>query len=107
VTAEVVVIMAQHSMLNRAQGGRRGFRREVGLLALTFVSLGSIIGSGWLLGALTAATSAGGASILSWLLAGVIMVLLALVHAELGAGRGWCSGRWAGSRLAGWPGWGR
>lgn len=62
-----------------------GFRREVGLTALTFVSLGSIIGSGWLLGALTAASSAGGASILSWLLAGVIIVLLALVHSELGA----------------------
>jgi amino acid transporter len=62
-----------------------GFRREVGLLALMFISLGSIIGSGWLLGALTAATSAGGASIVSWLLAGVIIVLLALVHSELGA----------------------
>jgi amino acid transporter len=114
VTAEVVVIMAQHSMLNRAQGGRRGFRREVGLLALTFVSLGSIIGSGWLLGALTAATSAGGASILSWLLAGVIMVLLALVHAELGAAYPLAGGtaRWPrlvfgslGGFTAGWVAW--
>ncbi|HJP74271.1 MAG TPA: APC family permease [Pseudonocardiaceae bacterium] len=53
------------------------------MLGLTFISLGSIIGSGWLLGALTAASSAGGASIISWVLAGVILVLLALVHAEL------------------------
>ena len=68
-----------------AFGEQPGFRRDVGLTALMFVSLGSIIGSGWLLGALTAATQAGGASIVSWLLAGSMIVLLALVHAELGA----------------------
>jgi amino acid transporter len=49
------------------------------------ISLGSIIGSGWLLGALTAAKVAGGASIISWLLAGAVLALLALVHAELGS----------------------
>jgi amino acid transporter len=50
-----------------------------------FVSLGSIIGSGWLLGALTAAKLAGPASLLSWVLAAVMLAMLALVHAELGA----------------------
>jgi hypothetical protein len=35
-----------------------GLRREVGPLALMFVSLGSVIGSGWLLGALTASSAA-------------------------------------------------
>lgn len=50
-----------------------------------FVSLGSIIGSGWLLGALTAAQAAGPASVLSWLLAAGMLALLALVYAELGA----------------------
>jgi hypothetical protein len=50
-----------------------------------FVSLGSIIGSGWLLGALTAAKLAGPASLLSWVLAAIMLTLLALVHAELGA----------------------
>jgi amino acid transporter len=50
-----------------------------------FVSLGSIIGSGWLLGALNAAEAAGPASILSWLLAAAMLSLLALVYAELGA----------------------
>jgi amino acid transporter len=60
-------------------------RRDVGLWGLTFVSLGSIIGSGWLLGALFAAQSAGPASLISWLLAGAMLALLALVHAELGA----------------------
>jgi len=50
-----------------------------------FISLGSIIGSGWLLGALKAAQVAGPASILSWLLAAAMLSLLALVFAEIGA----------------------
>ena len=60
-------------------------KRDVGLRGLTMISLGSIIGSGWLLGALGAAESAGPASLLSWILAGAILGILALVHAELGA----------------------
>ena len=59
--------------------------RNVGFYGLMFVSLGSIIGSGWLLSALTAAKSAGPASILSWVLAAVMLTVLALVFAELGA----------------------
>jgi len=39
-------------------------RREVGLTSLMFISLGSIIGSGWLLGALLAAQIAGDRSVL-------------------------------------------
>jgi amino acid transporter len=106
--------MAQTSAQQAALGRQPGFRREVGLMALMFVSLGSIIGSGWLLGALTAATSAGGASIVSWLLAGVIIVLLALVHSELGAAYPLAggTGRWPrlafgslGGFTAGWVAW--
>jgi amino acid transporter len=58
-------------------------RRTIGFWGLTFVSLGSIIGSGWLLGALGAATAAGPASLVSWVLAAVIIGTLALIHAEL------------------------
>ena len=65
--------------------GENHLRRAVGLRGLTMISLGSIIGSGWLLGALTAAKAAGGASLLSWILAGGVLALLALVHAELGS----------------------
>jgi amino acid transporter len=50
-----------------------------------FVSLGSIIGSGWLLSALTASETAGPAAILSWALAALMLTVLALVYAELGA----------------------
>lgn len=66
-----------------ASSGQRTFKRDVGVVALMFTSLGSIIGSGWLLGALKASKEAGGASSVSWVLAGVIIVLLALVHSEL------------------------
>jgi len=94
--------------------GQRSFRREVGAFELGSVSLGSVIGSGWLLAALTAASSAGGASIFSWLLAGVIIMVLALVHAELGAAYPLAGGtaRWPrlafgslGGFTAGWMAW--
>src|SRR5689334_10932725 len=60
-------------------------KRDVGFYGLMFVSLGSIIGSGWLLGALNAAEVAGPASVLSWMLAAVMLSMLALTYAELGA----------------------
>lgn len=62
-----------------------GLQRSVGFYGLMFVSLGSIIGSGWLLGALNAAEVAGPASIISWILAAAMLTTLALVYAELGA----------------------
>jgi amino acid transporter len=62
-----------------------GLKRSIGFYGLLFVSLGSIIGSGWLLGALKAAQVAGPASILSWILAAGMLSLLALTYAELGA----------------------
>jgi amino acid transporter len=62
-----------------------GLKRSVGFWGLMFVSLGSIIGSGWLLGALFAAQAAGPASILSWILAAFMLMSLALIHAELGS----------------------
>jgi amino acid transporter len=61
-----------------------GLQRDVGLLGLLWASEGSIIGSGWLFGALTAATIAGPSAIISWCIASVIVIILALVHAELG-----------------------
>jgi amino acid transporter len=63
----------------------RKLRRDVSLLGLMFVSLGSIIGSGWLFGALYASQIAGPAAILSWVAGGLLILLLALVHAELGS----------------------
>jgi amino acid transporter len=59
-------------------------KREVGMVGLLFVSVGSIIGSGWLFGALGASQIAGPAVMISWILGGAAMLLLALTHAELG-----------------------
>jgi len=70
-----------------AEEGKRsiGLQRSVGFYGLMFISLGSIIGSGWLLGALNAAKVAGPASILSWIIAASMLALLSLTYAELGA----------------------
>ncbi len=60
-----------------------GLKREAGRGGLLFASLGGMIGSGWLFGALNAARIAGPASILSWIIGGVAVLLLAFVFAEL------------------------
>src|ERR1700744_451259 len=62
-----------------------GLKREIGLIGATWASETSIIGSGWLFGALFAAQAVGGAAILDWIIAGVVVVILALVYCELGA----------------------
>ncbi len=62
-----------------------GLRREIGLVGATWASETSIIGSGWLFGAWFAVQLAGPAAIYGWLIAGVCIVILALLHAELGA----------------------
>jgi amino acid transporter len=67
-----------------ASAGDPQLRRDIGFVGLMFTSVGSIIGSGWLFGALSASEIAGPAAILSWILGGAAMILLALVHAELG-----------------------
>ena len=59
-------------------------RRHIGKVGLLFASVGSIIGSGWLFGALNASQQAGPAAILSWAIGGVMILLIALVYAELG-----------------------
>jgi amino acid transporter len=66
-----------------AQTDRR-LHREVSTVGLLFFSLGSIIGSGWLFGSLLAAQTAGPAAIIAWVVGGLVMLILALVHAEVG-----------------------
>jgi amino acid transporter len=61
-----------------------GLERGVGFIGLLWASETSIIGSGWLFGALGAAVIAGPSAILGWVVGSVIILVLALVHAELG-----------------------
>jgi amino acid transporter len=56
----------------------------MGLVGAIWSSETSLIGSGWLFGSLFAAQAVGTAALLSWAIAGVIVIVLALVHAELG-----------------------
>ncbi len=62
-----------------------GLQREMGLIGATWASETSIIGSGWLFAPLTAALLIGGGAVLDWIVAGIVVIVLALCHAELGA----------------------
>ncbi len=61
------------------------FARDIGLFGLTMISIGSIIGSGWLFGSYLAAQLAGPAAILCWIIGGVAIMLIALTISELGS----------------------
>jgi amino acid transporter len=61
-----------------------GLDRGLGFFGLLWASETSIIGSGWLFTALGAAVLAGPSAILGWVLASIIVSVLALMHAELG-----------------------
>jgi amino acid transporter len=63
--------------------GPAKLRRDAGVIGLLYASLGSIIGSGWLFGALHAAVQAGPWSVFSWVIGAVAILLLAFVFAEL------------------------
>jgi amino acid transporter len=78
--ADVATPQAEQQLQLDAEGLDRG----VGFLGLLWASEGSIIGSGWLFGALVAATYAGPSALIGWIVASFIVILLALVHAELG-----------------------
>jgi amino acid transporter len=61
-----------------------GLKREMGLIGATWASETSIIGSGWLFGSYFAASAVGSAALICWIIAGIAVIILALVHAELG-----------------------
>ncbi len=63
--------------------GPTKLRRDAGVIGLLYASLGSIIGSGWLFGALHAALQAGPLSVFSWVVGAAAIMLLAFVFAEL------------------------
>jgi amino acid transporter len=66
------------------RGSSRELKRHVGPIGLLFAAIGSIIGSGWLFGAFNASVAAGPAALFSWLIAGGMILLIALTYAELG-----------------------
>lgn len=61
------------------------FKKKLSLLDLTFLGCGSIIGSGWLYGAMNGAILAGPNAWISWVIGAVIFIFIGLVYAELGS----------------------
>jgi amino acid transporter len=77
--------MASESVAETVTPTDVGLKRELGLIGATWASETSIIGSGWLYAPLTAVLLIGGGAWLAWIIAAVIVIVLALSHAELGA----------------------
>jgi len=61
----------------------RHLRKTLSLLDLFFLSMGGIIGSGWLLAVLGADSVAGPAVVLSWIIGGILVLIIALTYAEV------------------------
>ena len=71
----------------------QGLRRSLSFWDLTFMGIGHMIGAGiFVLTGIAAATQAGPAVILSYLLAGIACVFVAFAYAELAASVGGCGG---------------
>jgi amino acid transporter len=77
--------MATESIAETTRPADVGLKRELGLIGATWASETSIIGSGWLFAPLTAALLIGGGAWLAWIIAAIVVIILALAHAELGA----------------------
>lgn len=58
-------------------------RREIGLVGLTFVGVGGVLGSGWLFSPLLASQLAGPGAMLAWVIGAVAMLMLAITFAEV------------------------
>ncbi len=58
-------------------------KRAIGIGGLTLIGVGGVIGSGWLFAPMLAAQLAGPAAIVSWIIAGFAILLLALAFAEV------------------------
>jgi amino acid transporter len=77
-------------MATEAEGARafaegRRYRHIMTRYDLFMMALGTVIGSGWLFGSMFAAQFAGPAALLSWLIAGVLFLLIEWPFAEMAA----------------------
>ena len=61
------------------------FKKTISLLDLILIGMGAIFGSAWLFAVSNVASKAGPAGSFSWIIGGVIILLIGLVYAELGA----------------------
>lgn len=61
------------------------FKRSMSLQSAMFIAIGGQIGSGWLFAVLSAAGMAGPSAVISWLIGGGLVTLIALSWMEVGA----------------------
>lgn len=66
-------------------GAQSRFRKVLSLHELLFLALGASIGSAWLFGSAYGAATAGPASVLSWLIGGLFVIVIAVTWAEIGS----------------------
>jgi len=78
-----VIVGGKRTAEEIARESDRQLRKSLTLQDLFFLSLGGIVGSGWLLGGVAAAGVAGPASIISWIIGGSIVLFIALSFAEI------------------------
>jgi amino acid transporter len=67
----------------RLEEADKGLRKAMGFNSILFMSIGAIIGSGWLFGSLNAAAVAGPAEAISWAVGAIFIILIAMSYAEL------------------------
>src|SRR6185312_8278707 len=67
----------------RPEGGP--LRRGIGPRGILQISLGSVIGSGWLFGALFASQVAGPVAVVMWVVGGLVIAVIGLCYGELAA----------------------
>ena len=65
-------------------GDEMKFQKKMSTSSIMFASISAMVGSGWLFSSLYAAQVAGPAAIIAWVLAGAIIILIALTFAEVG-----------------------
>ncbi|WP_048816704.1 APC family permease [Caldisphaera lagunensis] len=77
------MFLGEEKYINRAEETDKQLRKALNFWDITYLVVGAMIGSGWLFGALYASSVVGPGSILSWIVAGVLMFFIALVFAEI------------------------
>ncbi len=71
------------NLINEVETTDKKLRKELSFVGLLFLSVGGIIGSGWLFAVLDADSIAGPAVIIAWLVGGILVLFIALNYAEV------------------------
>lgn len=70
-------------LILEAEKTDKQLRKSLTFIDIIFLVLGALIGSGWLFASFYASEVAGPSAIVSWIIAGVLMLFVALAYAEL------------------------